>query len=229
MASSIRRPALGLIRRNCFSRNLSGARAKGYNWYKIQKRKQAREAAQPDPDSLPPSHWLPENPTDQPRTRAYFEFSQLGKTLGTVEIELLSDLLPTTTENFVTLCKEKYSGTRVHAIVPDVGICAGDHVAHDGTGGCSALGEGEDKIFFEDEAFLMRHGRGTVTMLNQGVDTNNSQFCITTRTSPQLDGRNVAFGAVVEGMDIIEKMHDLYTFKMVPSDDIVISDCGVRE
>ena len=105
--------------------------------------------------------------------------------LGVVHFELLSDLLPVTTENFVKLCESSYKGTRIHAIMADVGICGGDHIAHDGTGGCSALGD----IFFKDEAFLMRHGRGIITMLNGGVDTNNSQFCITTRRSPQLDGR----------------------------------------
>ena len=105
----------------------------------------------------------------------------------------------------------------------DVGICGGDHIAHDGTGGCSALGD----IFFKDEAFLMRHGRGIITMLNGGVDTNNSQFCITTRRSPQLDGRNVAFGCVVDGYDVIEKLQGVYTSRLVPSDDVIISDCGI--
>ena len=42
--------------------------------------------------------------------------------------------------------------------------------------------------------------------VNGGVDTNGSQFYITTHASPHLDGYSVAFGRVTKGMDVIEKV-----------------------
>lgn len=65
----------------------------------------------------------------------------------------------------------------------------------------------EDEYVFEDESFEMKHDKpGIVTMANTGPNTNNSNFVILTEPAPYLDGKNVAFGEVVWGLEIIHKM-----------------------
>ena len=65
-------------------------------------------------------------------------------------------------------------------------------------------------------------------MLSTGVHENDSRFLITTTNSPQLDGRFVAFGRVVEGMDVIEDIHtNVFTKRGRPTVDIEVVECGV--
>lgn len=74
-------------------------------------------------------------------------------------------------------------------------------------GGTSIWGE-----YFEDEIKIpaLRHsGRGMVSMANKGPKTNGSQFFITLKETPHLDGQNTVFGRVIEGAEeggTLEKM-----------------------
>lgn len=61
---------------------------------------------------------------------------------------------------------------------------------------------------FEDEIklSLRHHTRGILSMANKGPATNGSQFFVTLAAAPHLDGKNTAFGRVLEGWETLDKM-----------------------
>lgn len=63
-------------------------------------------------------------------------------------------------------------------------------------------------------------------MANSGPNTNLSQFFITTVPAGHLDGKNVVFGVVVEGYNIVQRIESYGNAKGFPSAKIVIKDCG---
>ena len=102
----------------------------------------------------------------------------------------------------------------------------GDVTKGDGTGSISIYG-GK----FEDENFESKHfGSGLLSMANAGKDTNGSQFFITFKETPHLDGKHVVFGRVVKGMDVIRAAEKMKTgANDVPAEPVVIADCGIYD
>ncbi len=135
--------------------------------------------------------------------------------LGQVKIKLFEKEAPKTVENFAGLItgakewtdpktnkKQKtpfYDGLKFHRVIPDFMI----------QGGCP-LGEGfgGPGYQFKDEfgAGLKHSKPGILSMANSGPNTNGSQFFITVKPTPWLDGKHAIFGEVVSGMDIVEKI-----------------------
>ncbi len=64
-------------------------------------------------------------------------------------------------------------------------------------------------------------------MANNGVDTNGSQFFITTEQAPFLDYKNVVFGRVSDGMELVQELETFGSTNGTVNADIRISDCGV--
>lgn len=168
--------------------------------------------------------------------RVYMDFTIGSKAAGRVVFELYSDITPKTAENFRGLCtgeygqgkqsrkKLHYLGCKVHRIVDDFVIQAGDIVNGDGSGGESIY----QTRTFADENFTRRHAHaGLLSMANNGADTNASQFFVTLRPAPHLDGKHVVFGQVVSGIEVIRAIArvptDLYEHPRIP---VHIFDCG---
>ncbi|XP_014812183.1 PREDICTED: E3 SUMO-protein ligase RanBP2-like isoform X2 [Calidris pugnax] len=156
----------------------------------------------------------------------YFEVSADNEPLGHITMELFSNIVPRTAENFRALCTgEKGFGFKnscFHRIVTDFVCQGGDITNHDGTGGRSIYGAD-----FEDENFEVKHtGPGLLSMANKGRDTNNSQFFITLKKAEHLDFKHVVFGFVKDGMDVVKKIESFGSPKGLVNGKIVITDCG---
>ena len=161
------------------------------------------------------------------RSHVYFDISINNLPTGRIIFELYDEITPTTVKNFKILCKTKYKGSKIHRIVKDFIIQGGDFENEDGTGGYSIYGK-----TFDDENFQIPHDKmGILSMANKGKNTNGSQFFITTRPTPELDGKHVAFGFVKDGFEVLDRLNQTFTNKQTdePIVDCIISECGIIE
>jgi len=136
-----------------------------------------------------------------------------------VIFELFADLTPRTCENFRALCtgecgfgkktkkKLSYDGCSFFRSSKGFMVQSGDFQFNNGDGGESIYGGA-----FNDEDFTRRHTQaGILSMANKGRNSNTSQFFVTLKRAPQLDARHVAFGQVIEGMDVIRAIAQVPT------------------
>ncbi len=115
---------------------------------------------------------------------------------GDIRLELFPDKAPVTVASFVNLIERGfYNGLTFHRVDPRFVVQGGDPNGN-GTGGPGYTFENEPN---ED---LKHHGEGVLAMAHRGPDTNGSQFYITFRAAPHLDGGFTIFGKVASGMDV---------------------------
>ena len=161
-------------------------------------------------------------------------YATLKTSMGDIVIQLFADKAPNTVANFIGLASgtrewsdpktgEKvkrplYNGTIFHRVIPGFMIQGGDPLGN-GTGGPG--------FRFADEFHAdLKHAKaGIVSMANAGPNTNGSQFFITQKATPWLDGRHSVFGVVVKGQDVVDAIIN------VPRDsrDRPVKDVVIKE
>ncbi|XP_008937440.1 PREDICTED: peptidyl-prolyl cis-trans isomerase-like 6 [Merops nubicus] len=166
----------------------------------------------------------------------YLEIAIEEQPIGRLLFELFSDVCPMTCENFRVLCtggaksprdgrELTYKDSLFHRIVKNGWIQGGDVITGKGGGGESIYGP-----TFEDESFSVRHnGRGVLGMANKGRHTNGSQFYITLQPAPELDKKYVAFGQLIEGTEVLQKLEAVPTYYERPTVACKIINCGTFE
>jgi len=172
---------------------------------------------------------------------------------GDIKVQLFPKQAPKSVENFVGLAKKGYyDGIIFHRVIPDFMIQGGDPTGT-GMGGESLWGnQFEDE--FSPEVFNLR---GALSMANAGPNTNGSQFFIVQKSeldagmadqmtkagypeevvtaygnggTPWLDFRHTVFGAVSDGMDIVDKIAAVATGAQdKPVKDVVIETITIAE
>jgi len=137
-------------------------------------------------------------------------FAEIETTKGKISLQLEYKKTPVTVANFVSLIegtntfvteeklkgKPFYNGLKFHRVIKDFMIQGGDP-AGNGSGGCG--------FNFKDEFVpeLKFDKGGILAMANSGPATNSSQFFITHKETPWLNGKHTIFGHVVSGMDVV--------------------------
>jgi peptidyl-prolyl cis-trans isomerase B (cyclophilin B) len=126
---------------------------------------------------------------------------------GDIEIELFGDDATQNAANFMKLARSGfYDGLTFHRVVPNFVV----------QGGCPrGDGWGDAGYFVRAEVNQHRYARGYVGVADSGKDTGGSQFFITLSPQPHLDGRYTVFGRVTKGMDVVDKIDQGDTFKVL--------------
>lgn len=148
-------------------------------------------------------------------------FADIQTTKGDIVVRLHHTATPVTVANFVSLAegnspfvddrfkdKKYYDGLIFHRVIKDFML----------QGGCpDGTGRGNPGYKFKDEFVdTLRHsGKGLLSMANSGPTTNGSQFFITHKATPWLDGKHTIFGEVVKGLEVVDTIANV---KTVPQD-----------
>jgi cyclophilin family peptidyl-prolyl cis-trans isomerase len=136
-------------------------------------------------------------------------YAEMNTTRGRILISLEFQKTPLTVANFVGLAEGTiafdnrpagrpfYDGLVFHRVIDDFMIQGGDPLGN-GTGGPGY------RLPDEIAPELEHDGPGILSMANSGPDTNGSQFFITHKAAPWLDGFHAVFGRVLEGQEVVD-------------------------
>ena len=125
---------------------------------------------------------------------------------GDIQLKFYPDLAPNHVKNLVTLAKDKfYDGTTFHRVIPGFMIQGGDPNSKDNDR--SRHGTGGPGHHVNAEFNKTPHKRGTLSMARaQDPNSAGSQFFICVADANFLDGQYTAFGEVVSGMEVVDRI-----------------------
>ncbi|MBO4682560.1 MAG: peptidylprolyl isomerase [Bacilli bacterium] len=151
------------------------------------------------------------------------------KNIGKMKVELDGKAAPITVDNFVKLAKKGfYNGLLFHRVIRGFMIQGGCPLGT-GTGGPGYTIKGE----FSSNGWNnpIKHTRGVISMA-RAMDPNSagSQFFIMHQDAPHLDGQYAAFGRVIEGIEVVDKIANSRTnFRDKPLENVVIESITIEE
>jgi len=122
-----------------------------------------------------------------------------------IRAELYPETAPNTVKNFISLIQKGfYNGTIFHRVIPGFMIQGGDPKGNgQGGPGYSIKGEFTANGFQND----LLHTKGVLSMARtMAPDSAGSQFFIMSDDAPHLDGQYAAFGMVIEGLEVVDKI-----------------------
>ena len=146
-----------------------------------------------------------------------------------MKAELYPEIAPITVENFVNLVKDGfYDGLTFHRVIAGFMIQGGCPKG-DGTGGPGHTIKGE----FSQNGVInnLKHTPGVLSMARSMMpDSAGSQFFIMHKAAPHLDGQYAAFGKIIEGMDVVNKIAETATdFSDKPLEPQIMKTVTVEE
>ncbi|KAL4443352.1 hypothetical protein ABPG75_011089 [Micractinium tetrahymenae] len=135
----------------------------------------------------------------------------LHTNLGDMKLELFCEDAPRTAENFLALAASGYyDGTIFHRNIKAFMVQGGDPTGT-GKGGKSIYNTPNGKFPDEITDHLKHSKRGMLSMASSGPNTNGSQFFLTYRAHPHLNGKYTIFGQVIDGMEVLDRMEKVPT------------------
>lgn len=159
----------------------------------------------------------------------FMDISIEGSIAGRVQIELFSDVVPKSAENFRSFCTGErahhyYKGVPFHRIVSNTFVQGGDALCKDGRGNGSIFG-----YPFLDESFEGKAGKhlpGTVALSHTAPNQNGSQFFFNLAESSHLNGKFVVVGQVLDGWEVIRRVSKCGSRCGTPVTRAWIANCG---
>ena len=147
---------------------------------------------------------------------------------GVMKVELYPEIAPITVKNFIDLAsKGFYNGLIFHRVISGFMIQGGDPEGT-GAGGPGYCIKGEFRA--NGVKNDLKHTRGVLSMARAyDPDSAGSQFFIMHENSPHLDGQYAAFGKVIEGIEVVDKIASVKTdYNDRPYEDQVIEFMTVQ-
>ena len=149
------------------------------------------------------------------------------KGFGDITIAIFPEVAPITANNFLKLVNDKfYDGLIFHRVIKGFMIQGGDPTGT-GSGGSKQKIKGEFALNGFNNP--LKHKRGVISMArNNDPNSASSQFFIMHKDAPHLDGGYAAFGEVVSGIEVVDKIATTRTdYYDRPIEDVVIESVRV--
>ena len=150
------------------------------------------------------------------------------KNYGNITVELFPEVAPITVANFLKLTESYfYNNLTFHRVIKGFMIQGGDPKGN-GTGGSKETIKGE--FFSNGVKNQLNHTKGVISMARTSFPNSaSSQFFLMHSTADYLDGEYAAFGATIEGLDVIDKIANVTTDRYdMPLEKVIFSIKRIR-
>ena len=152
--------------------------------------------------------------------KEYFWVLETNK--GTMKVQLMPEVAPMHVTSTIFLTEKRfYDDLKFHRVIPEF-MAQGGCPSGTGTGGPGYKYDGEfDPKVKHDRPYLL-------SMANAGPGTDGSQFFLTFKATPWLDGKHTIFGEIVEGQEVMAKLEAAGSPNGTPTEELVIQKATIE-